>query len=163
MNSLKGGFIQIINHDIKMNNKPVVLERTLNALIEKVWTAITDKDAMKDWYFDLAVFQPEVGFEFSFKGGTEHKTYVHRCRVTEVEVGRKITYSWRYEGYEGISYVTFELFDDSGKTKVRLTHDGLDTFPANNPDFARENFVQGWTHFICQALPGYVESPTTSL
>src|SRR5215217_5000827 len=100
-----------------MKQEPFIIERTFNAPVEKVWKAITDKDQMKQWYFDLEKFIPEVGFEFQFTGGTEEKSYLHLCKITEVVVGKKLTYSWRYEGYEGISFVTFELFDEGGKTR----------------------------------------------
>ena len=30
---------------------------------------------MKQWYFDLAEFKPEVGFKFQFMGGTEDNQY----------------------------------------------------------------------------------------
>ncbi len=88
-----------------MKSEPLIIERTYKASIEKVWKAITDKDQMKQWYFDLAVFKPEVGFEFQFVGGTPEKSYVHLCKVTEVEVGKKLTHSWKYEGYSGNSVV----------------------------------------------------------
>ncbi len=39
--------------------------------ISKVWTAITDKDEMKHWYFDIPKFKPEVGCKFEFGGGQE--------------------------------------------------------------------------------------------
>jgi uncharacterized protein YndB with AHSA1/START domain len=47
---------------------PIIVERTYNAPIAKVWSAITDRDEMKKWYFDLAEFKPEPGFEFQFYG-----------------------------------------------------------------------------------------------
>ncbi|HEY1164987.1 MAG TPA: SRPBCC domain-containing protein [Chitinophaga sp.] len=140
-----------------MKNEPLVLERTFNAPIDKVWKAITDKDNMKQWYFDLAEFRPEVGFEFQFTGGTEENSYLHLCRITEVEPGRKLTYSWRYEGYAGNSFVTFELFPEGDKTRLKLTHTGLETFPASNPDLRRENFEAGWTQIIGTNLKDYLE------
>ena len=139
-----------------MANEPFVIERTFNAPVEKVWKAITDKDEMKQWYFDLADFKPEVGFEFQFEGGPDHKKYLHLCKVTEVLPQKKLTYSWRYDGYEGNSFVTFELFSEGEKTRLKLTHAGLETFPAN-PDFAKENFVAGWNHIIGKSLPEYLE------
>lgn len=84
-----------------MANEPFVIERTYNAPVEKVWKSITDKNEMKQWYFDLADFRPEVGFEFQFEGGTETKKYLHLCKVTEAIQNKKLTYSWRYDGYEG--------------------------------------------------------------
>ena len=141
-----------------MKTEPFVIERTYNAPIEKVWKAITDKDQMKQWYFDIEKFEPEVGFEFKFEGSNEDKTYVHLCKITEVIVGKKLTYSWRYEGYEGISFVTFELFPENGKTRLKLTHTGRETFPTSTPDFAKENFVAGWTEIIGSSLKKFVEN-----
>ena len=140
-----------------MANEPFVIERIYNAPIEKVWKAITDKNEMKHWYFDLAEFKPEVGFEFQFEGGTETKKYLHLCKVTEAIQNKKLTYSWRYDGYEGNSFVTFELFPQGEKTKLKLTHAGLQTFPASNPDFAKENFSHGWKHIIGKSLKEFLE------
>ncbi len=83
----------------KMKRDPIVIEPTLNASIEKVWKAITDKNQMKKWYFDLSDFNPEPGFEFQFVGGKDDKSYLHLCKITELVPGKKMQYSWRYEGY----------------------------------------------------------------
>ena len=140
-----------------MKHEPIVIERTYNAPIEKVWKAITDKSEMKQWYFDIAEFEPEVGFEFQFEGTNEGRTFLHLCKVTDVIVGKKLRHSWRYDGYEGISFVTFELFSEVNATRLKLTHEGLETFPADNPDFAKENFVAGWTYLIGKSLKEFIE------
>jgi uncharacterized protein YndB with AHSA1/START domain len=70
--------------------------------------------------------------------------------------GKKLQYSWRYEGHEGNSFVTFELFDEGDKTRLKLTHEGLETFPPT-PDFAKQNFVQGWTEIIGTNIKKFVE------
>jgi len=137
--------------------EPIIIERTFNAPITRLWEAISDRDVMKQWYFDLAEFKTEPGFEFSFEGGKDNNIYVHLCKVTEVIPGRKLTYSWRYKGYTGNSFVTFELNDEGEKTRLTLTHVGLGTFPANNPDFAKHNFVEGWTYIIGKSLREFIE------
>jgi len=139
-------------------NTPVVLERTFDAPVQKVWKALTHKDQMKEWYFDLPEFRAEVGFEFEFTASKDDKKYRHLCEVTEVITGRKLTYSWRYDGYEGNSFVTFELFAEGYKTRLKLTHKGLETFPKSNPDLARENFVQGWTEIIGSSLNNFLQT-----
>ncbi|HLX90288.1 MAG TPA: SRPBCC domain-containing protein [Puia sp.] len=142
------------------NNEPIVIERVLNAPVERIWKALTHQKDMKKWYFDIAEFKPEIGFEFEFKGGNEDRIYIHHCKITELVVNRRLKYSWRYEGYDGISFVTFELFDENGgKTRLKLTHEGIETFP-NLPDFAKHNFLQGWTHIIGKSLPEFLESQT---
>jgi len=140
-----------------MKDEPIIIERTYSSPIEKVWKAITDKNEMKQWYFDLNDFKPEVGFEFEFDGGNEDRVYTHLCKVTEVVIGKKISYSWRYKGYEGQSFVTFELFDEGKNTRVKLTHQGLETFPSDIPDFAKKNFVEGWKDIIGRSLKEFVE------
>jgi len=140
-----------------MEAKPFVIERTLDAPVKKVWAAITEKNQMKQWYFDLAAFEPKVGFEFSFVGGSPEEEYTHHCRITEVVEFKKISYTWRYENYPGESEVTFELFEEGDQTKIKLTHRGLETFPANKKDFARSSFEAGWTEIIGKSLTEYVE------
>ena len=141
-----------------MKNEPFVIERTFNAPVDKLWKAITDKDQMKQWYFDLAEFKPVVGFEFRFTGeGHKGEKYVHICKITDVIANKKLRYSWKYDNLEGMSYVTFELFEAGDKTRLKLTHEGLETFPANNPDFAKESFTKGWTHIIGKSLKEFIE------
>lgn len=140
-----------------MSHQPFVIERTYNAPVARVWEAITSKEAMKQWYFDIAEFKPEVGFEFSFTGqDSECESYVHLCKIIEVEPLKKLKHTWTYQGYEGTTWVTFELFAEGEKTKLRLTHEGLENLP-KIPAFAKENFQMGWTEIIGTLLPDFVE------
>jgi len=136
--------------------KPLVIERTYKAPVSAVWQAISEKDHMKNWYFDPDEFQPVVGFRFQFHGkGRKGESYLHLCEVTEVIPGKKLQYSWRYEGYEGLSYVTFELFEEGADTRLKLTHSGLESFPVL-PDFSRDSFLSGWTYLTGTALKDYL-------
>src|SRR6266516_1481810 len=149
-----------------MTTKPdvmeaVVIERTFNAPVARVWKALTDADNMGVWYFDLKEFKPEVGFEFEFTVEHEGARYHHLCKITEVIPQKKIAYTWRYAGEEGNSLVTFELFADGDKTRLKLTHEGLETFP-KTPSFARESFMEGWTQIIGSSLREFLEESKTS-
>lgn len=143
----------------EISSEPFIIERTYNAPIEKVWDAITNKDEMKQWYFDIAAFKPEAGCQFQFTGTDKSGTitYVHLCKIKEVVPLKKLSYTWRYEGYGGNSLVTFELFAEAHKTKLILIHAGLETFPASNPDLAKHNFVEGWTHITGISLKEFLE------
>lgn len=134
----------------------VVVERTLNAPIARVWEALTDANQMRQWYFDLKEFKPQVGFEFEFVVEHEGNRYHHLCQVTDVVPQKKIAYSWRYKGEPGDSLVTFELFGEGNKTRVKVTHTGIETFP-KTPAYARKNFENGWTAIIGTELKQFVE------
>jgi len=134
----------------------VVVERTFNAPVAKVWKALTDVDQMREWYFDLKEFNPTVGFEFEFVVEHEGNRYHHLCRVTEVIPEKKIAYTWRYKDQPGDSLVTLELFAEGDKTRLKLTHSGIETFP-KTPAFARKNFENGWTQIIGTELKQFVE------
>ncbi len=140
------------------SNKTVVVERIYKAPIEQVWDAITNNDAMNQWFFKLPEFRPEVGFEFEFGGGPPERTYLHKCKVVEVIPQKKLAYSWCYDGYEGNSIVTIELSPEGNGTKLRLTHSELDTFGVNNNhDFDAHNFADGWNSIIGTSLKKYLE------
>ena len=140
-------------HDLA---EAVVIERTFNAPVGRVWKALTDVEEMRQWYFNLKQFKAEVGFEFEFVVEHEGMTYHHLCKVTEVIPQKKLAYTWRYKGHEGDSLVTFELFADGDETRLKLTHQGLETFP-KTAAFARKNFEAGWTAIIDSELKQFLE------
>ncbi len=137
--------------------QPLIVERIIPEPSDRIWSALTSFDEMKQWYFSLDAFEPVVGFEFRFPGqGHKGEQYMHHCKVLEVVPGRKIAYSWRYENYPGDSVVSFELEPMGDSTKVTVTHSGLETFPHDNADFARSSFEGGWTEIIGNMLPKYL-------
>ena len=145
-----------------MKNEPVIVERVYNAPVEKVWEALTSVEKMRQWYFPmLDEFEPEVGFETRFDVEQGGKIFTHIWKIKEVVRNKKITYEWKFGDYPGDSLVSFELFDEDGKTRIVLTHDKIETFRGDiHPDLAKHNFVQGWTHFIGTALKEFVEQDT---
>jgi uncharacterized protein YndB with AHSA1/START domain len=136
---------------------PVIIEADFQTSAAQVWHALTDVAAMKQWYFDIAEFKTEPGFEFEFIGGTPEKPYKHHCTITEVIPLKKLAYTWRYEGYSGESLVIFELSELGTKTHLKLSHEGVDSFPVENPDLKRENFEIGWSHIMNISLKNYLE------
>jgi uncharacterized protein YndB with AHSA1/START domain len=134
----------------------VIVERTLNAPVPRVWQALTDVEQMRQWYFDLKEFKPEPGFEFEFVVEHEGNSYHHLCRVTEVVPQKRIAYTWRYKGEPGDSLVTIELSPEGEKTRLKLTQSGIETFP-KTPAYARKNFEAGWTAIIGTELKQFVE------
>ncbi|MGA2296542.1 MAG: SRPBCC domain-containing protein [FCB group bacterium] len=143
-----------------MNNEPVVIEQAFNVTPEKVWTAITELEKMKQWYMkEIELFEPEVGFQTEFTVHEGEKDYLHIWKVTEVVPLEKISYEWKFGGYPGNTLVTFWLSSEDNKTKLILTHENLKSFhPDINPELSREEFIHGWKSLICTSLKKFLES-----
>ncbi len=139
-----------------LQRQPLAVERVFEAPLPLVWRALTTKEGMDRWFFDLPEFKAEVGFKFAFVVTHEGATYSHLCQVTEVIPQSKLAFTWRYEGQPGNSLVSFELSPEGAKTRLQLTHAGLESFP-KTPQFARKNFMGGW-NFIGDALKDFAEN-----
>jgi len=65
------------NKKSTMDSTPIVIERTFNAPIEKIWKALTDINQMRQWYFpQLEDFKPQEGFETQFNVHHEGKDFL---------------------------------------------------------------------------------------
>jgi uncharacterized protein YndB with AHSA1/START domain len=136
---------------------PLVMERSYDATPAQIWAALTDPTQMKLWYLNIPDFKAELGHQFQFEGGPPDKTYLHKCVVKEVVPNQVIAYSWRFDGYPGDSLVRFEILPEGEKTKVRLTHSGIESFMSpDTPDFDVKNFEMGWTHILNSNLADFM-------
>jgi uncharacterized protein YndB with AHSA1/START domain len=148
-NAIEGGNQTLGRLAETLARTPVIIERTFDAPVSVVWKALTNLDDMKQWWPHLAsleAFEPEVGFAAQFSIHHDGKDFLHIWEVTEVAPERKLSYSWKFAGNPGDSTVTYELFPEGNKTRLKLTHGGLESFlPESNPHLARGNFLMGWT------------------
>jgi uncharacterized protein YndB with AHSA1/START domain len=141
-----------------MSSEPIIVEQVFDATIRQVWEAITEPNQMRKWFFEeMGSFKPEVGFSTEFDVSFDGKHFIHQWKVTEVLPQRRIAYDWRYRGYPGDSRVTWELTSESRQSRLRLTVEGLETFPQDMPEFTRESCIQGWTYFIGERLKKCLE------
>jgi len=139
-------------------NTSAELEYTYNATPAQIWKALTDKEEMKKWYFEVDDFKPEPGFEFRFWGGTKEQKYLHICKIKEAIENKRLCHTWRYDGIQGSTLLCFEIeAAENQKTRVKLTHTGFETFPQDNTDLKVENFIEGWTYILGTSLKNYLE------
>ena len=143
---------------MKKTDDPVIVEQIFNSSIDKVWNAITELNQMTQWFFEnIPSFKPEVGFETRFDVHVKDKKFPHLWKITEVVPMKKITYNWRYEGYLGNAYVTFELFELNDQTKLKLTYKVVVSFSEDIPEFSRKMAIEGWSYFIKASLKEYLD------
>ncbi len=138
--------------------RPIVVEETYAVGAAVLWRAITETEAMRQWFFEpLESFRPEVGFETKFVVQSQGKDWLHLWKVREVVPFQRLAYTFNYAGYEGDALVTWVLSECPGSTKLTLTHTGIETFPQDEPAFAREMGVAGWTYFLTDSLKKFLE------
>lgn len=136
----------------------VVVKQRVNAPVERVWNAITDKSQMREWYFDIPDFAPEPHTEFAFYAGSEEDQYHHHCEVLEVVPQQKLKHTWAYpEISKDKTLVKWELQPDGDGTMVTLTHKGLENFDHLGKDFQHESFENGWNEIVTKNLKSFVE------
>jgi uncharacterized protein YndB with AHSA1/START domain len=139
-------------------NHPVIVEQSFHVSVGQLWKAISELGQMKSWFFeDIKSFSPEVGFETQFNVQSGERDFMHLWKITEVIPLEKIVYSWKYEGYEGESFVSFETFITEGGSSLRVSHVVTNSFPQSIPEFTRESCQGGWDYFICDRLKSYLE------
>ena len=140
------------------NAAPIIVEQTFNAPIAVVWRAITDKEQMRQWFFEtMTDFKPEPGFETHFNVRSDDRDFQHMWKVTEVVPEKRIAYDWRYGGYPGNSTVVWELSETPNGTQLSLTHEELEPFPQDDPVFSRESGQAGWDYLIHESLKAFLE------
>jgi uncharacterized protein YndB with AHSA1/START domain len=121
---------------MKQINEPIVVEKQLDFPIETVWNAITQLDQMKLWFFEqIEAFEPVVGFETSFIVKSDERVFSHLWKISEVNPPNRITTNWKFEGYPGDSFVTFELQTANGGTLLKVVNKIVEGFA-------------GWEYFL---------------
>lgn len=68
----------------KAAQSALVIERIFNAPASKVWNALTNKEDIKQWSFEMKEFKAQKGFEFDFYGSKDDVKYLHHCKITDV-------------------------------------------------------------------------------
>lgn len=136
----------------------VVVKQRVNAPVEKVWNALTDKSEMKEWYFDIPDFELGIHNEFNFyEPGGENKYYYHG-EILEVITNEKFKHSWTYPEFsKEKTIVRWELEKDGEGTVVTLTHKGLENFDHLGKDFQKESFEEGWNDILGKSLKEFLE------
>ncbi len=124
-----------------------------------IWEAITGKEAMQKWYFDIKDFKPEVGCIFSFYEPGGANKYLHQCEIIAVVPFQQLQYTWSYPHQsKGKTLVSWNILAEGNATKVVLTHEGLETFADAGDAFTRENFETGWKEILSTSLKNYLEN-----
>jgi uncharacterized protein YndB with AHSA1/START domain len=113
----------------------------------KVWRALTETELLGDWLMANDM-RPTVGHRFTFKAEpTPWWDGIVHCEVLEVEVHKRLRYSWRGGPLETV--VTWTLTPTpSGGTRLALEQSGFKTADGSAFDGA----TKGWQHMAGKRL-----------
>ncbi len=125
----------------------------INASAEKVWAALTEQDKLGEWMLMPTTFEPVVGKEFTFKAESSEKWdgLIH-CTVKEVEVNRKLVYTWN-PGIDAETLVSISISETEGQTELTLIHTGWEKLPAEMRPKLLKDHSKGWDERIYRKLP----------
>ncbi|WP_262708352.1 SRPBCC family protein [Chryseobacterium sp. CH21] len=79
---------------------PIIVQYTINAPAEKIWKALTDKNEMKSWYFDIQDFVLETGKKFNFYEPGGANKYHHQGEILEIIPNQKLKHTWSYPDFQ---------------------------------------------------------------
>jgi uncharacterized protein YndB with AHSA1/START domain len=142
---------------LKSTEPPVSISQHYGCPASRLWTAITDSEQMRQWYFDnIPDFQPRKGFRTSFTVDSGERQFLHLWEVTAVEPGRKIAYSWVYGGYPGKAEAVFHIEEQQEGSRLNFNFTVQEDFPDTVPEFTRESCLGGWHYFLVENLKLYL-------
>ena len=137
--------------------EPIIVQECFNISPAAIWQAITEKEQMKQWYFDIPDFDPRINSSFNFYEHGNDKKFHHQCVIKEIMPTKLLQHTWTYpDKSKGASLVTWEIIPIGHFTLVQLTHDGVESFSDGGSDFLRENYVAGWNEIIGKSLRSYL-------
>lgn len=141
-----------------MKTEPIIVEAIINAPVAKVWQALTTKQQMKEWYFDIPDFELTTGSTFNFYEPGGNNKYHHQGTIKEIIIDEKLQHTWTHPSHsKGESLLTWQLEPQNGRTKVTLTHEGTENFVDGGSTFSRESYEAGWKEIVGESLKSFLE------
>jgi uncharacterized protein YndB with AHSA1/START domain len=124
---------------------PVVVEVEVRASAAAVFAAFTDPAGLASWIGVRAVLEPVPGGAFALDLPNGARAL---GRYVEVVPHKRVVFTWGWDDPRvpvapGSTTVTVELAEREGRTRVRLTHAGLDAVMA--PWHA-----EGWGRYLAR-------------
>lgn len=132
-------------------------EVVINRSTDRVWTALTNPDDVKQYMFGTTIESDwQVGSPITWKGEWQGRPYEDKGQILRFEPGKTVAYS-HYSPLSGApdlpeSYhdVTVELSSEGGGTRVTLTQDN------NASEEEREHSEANWKMML-EGLRKHVE------
>ena len=127
----------------------IIVEQALDCSTEDAWQALTVTELMRQWFFsEMPDFEASVDFEVRFDVKAKSQVFDHVWKVLEVNPGKSMLVNWKYPPHKGEGLVKFEVAPQNNNSLVRVTCDGIDSFPQDVPEFTPESCRSSWEYFL---------------
>lgn len=123
--------------------KTLVKKYAIEAPLEDVFTALTDRHHIEEWSGDIADMDARTGGKFSLWNGN--------IVGKNIEVSKnKILQEWKEETWDEYSRVSMKLYENGNATYVELLHKDI-------PGETFSHIGEGWDDYFFGPLKEYVE------
>jgi uncharacterized protein YndB with AHSA1/START domain len=92
---------------------------------DRVWDALTSREALRDWFNPTTEIEPRQGGRVSFEGARGDQTYHFEGSVTAIEPAKRIAVDLRSSTGDDVT-LAITLRPGPDFTTVELHHDGFD-------------------------------------
>jgi len=118
--------MNLIDKTAPSQTESISFEFELHHPPEKVWRALTDPVLLTEWLLPVVELELEPGAAFTFKT-QPHSGWdgVVSCRILEIEVHRKLSYTWAVGDMGLNTVVTFALTPTASGTRLSLAQSGF--------------------------------------
>ena len=136
--------------------KPQIqIKRIYKHNINKVWTALTTKEALAVWLMKSEDFELTIGKKFQFKdkpqGGWDG--IVH-CEILHFEQPNTLSYHWQANGMKNPTIVQWQLKQlGDHETLLTLSQSGFEGFGGW---FAKQILTFGWKGMLRKKLTNHL-------
>lgn len=136
---------------------PILVERTYSASPHRIWEALTDKDKLTLWYFEIPDFELTKGAEFNFYESKGANRYHYRIQIIDFIPNQLLKYSWSHPSEsQGTSVVTWHLTRRGNATAVRIIHEGIENFADAGALLERAKYEKGWNTILGTSLANFL-------
>ncbi|MFN8890632.1 MAG: SRPBCC family protein [Cyclobacteriaceae bacterium] len=104
----------------------------INVPVQKVWTALTDPEIVKQYFFGTKLQTSwKIGDPITFSGEWEGKEYIDKGTVLQIETGRLIAYNYwssfsdKEDKPENYANITYQLEQEGNQTKLTIQQDSI--------------------------------------
>jgi len=134
--------------------RDIVMEVTYAAPPESVWRALTEPELLREWLMENN-FRAEKGVRCEFRMPPRPGfSGLVRCEVIEVELHRRLVYTWDGGGAWGKTTVAWTLEPSASGTRLRLEHRGFRGF---RPFLLSLMMGSGWKKKLNAVVPKILE------